>query len=189
MNIDDPAVEPAATSNGGGSKKEELKALISQVADLREEAKKDHHLDLPIPSLDDLVWVRYRPFPAAKTEQKTAELQRIRERGGAIMLMASCDTLIDACEQVMVLPPRFNGDIGFEGCNLVPIDDELPVQFEERLVELFVKNADERSAIKTARDVVRAMFPTEQAIIAQNVEVSQWMQNVTKKSDRDLVGN
>jgi hypothetical protein len=185
--IDGGSVE--VTSNGGGGKSEELKSLFEQVADLREEAKKDHWLDLPIPALDNLVWVRYRPFPAAKTEQKQAELQRISERGGAIMLRASCDTLVDACAQIMVLPPKFDGNIGPKGENLVPIDDEIPVQFEQRLVELFVKNPEERAGIKTARDVVLAMFPTEQAVIAQNVEVSRWMQDVTRKSDSDLLGN
>lgn len=175
--------------NGNGSGRvDDIQSLIDQVADLRAEAKsKDHHLDLPIPGTKDLLWARFRPFPAAKTERKANEYQQSQRRGRAVVLTAACDTLIDACEQIMLLKPQFDGDIGEDGKNLIPIDDTVPIGFEERLVRLFVKDDYERSGIKTARDVVMAMFPTEQAIITMNVEVSRWMNDVTKKSDGDFL--
>lgn len=168
---------------------DDVRALIGQVADLRAEAKKDHHLDLAIPGTRQMLWARYRPFPAAKTEKRTGELRRAAERGQPILLAAACDTLVDACEQIMLLQPKFNGEIGAEGENLIPIDDTLPIGYEERLADLFVKNADERAAIKTARHVVLAMFPTEQSVLQQNVEVSNWMIDVTRETDQNLLGN
>lgn len=183
---DDDALDTGESNGYSGA--EDVATLLGQVADLREEAKAEHHWDRPIPGYNELFWARYRPFPASKTERKTAELRKIMERGGPVLLQAACDTIIDACDQVMLLPPRFEGDPGAEGENLIAIDDEVPIRFEYRLAELIVKNKDELNGIKTARDVVKAIFPTEQAIIAQNIEISRWMQDVTRNVDRDSLG-
>lgn len=164
-----------------------IKSLIDQIADLRDEAKKDHHLDLPIPGTRNLLWARYRPFQSAKTERKTAQYRKQMERGGAVVLTAACDLLIDACEQIMVLPAHFQGDPGDQGENLTPIDDAIPVQYDSRLADLFIKNPQERAFIKTARQVVLAMFPTEQSVISTNITVTQWLNDVTKDADGELI--
>jgi hypothetical protein len=173
----------AGTTNGGGKVGVDIKALIDQAADLREEAKRDHHLDRPIPGLKGLVWARYRAFSAGKTEDKTNEYQRLQQRGGRILLIAACDTLIDACEQLMVLPPEFDGDPGIDGTNLIPVDDTVPVAFDQRCAELFIKDETLVRQIKEARQVVLAMFPTDQSILAENVAVTRWMQDVTQETD------
>jgi hypothetical protein len=167
----------------------DVQSLIGQIADMREAAKGDHHLDLAIPGTNEMLWVRFRPFSANKTEKRMNEYRKAQQRGGAIVLITAIDTLIDACEQLMVLPPKFEGDIGVDGKNLVPIDDELPITFDERCADLFVKDPNERRAITKARHVVAAMFPTEQAIITMNVVVSRWMNDVTKSVDSDLVSD
>lgn len=176
--------------NGNGSGQvDELKSLIDQVADLRTEAKKDHHLDLPIPGTKQLLWARFRPFPSAKTERKSAGYRKAVERGGAIMLNAACDTIIDATDQVMLLKPEYEGDIGLDGDNLIPIDDSIPVGWDMRLADLFIRDHVERAQIKKARQVVIAMFPTEQAIIQMNVTVSQWLNDVTRQTDQDFLSD
>jgi hypothetical protein len=72
---------------------------------------------------------------------------------------------------------------------LIPIDDTIPVRFERRLVELFLKpKGIDTGHIKTAREVVLSIFPTEQSIIASNVEVSTWMMNLNRRTNADAVG-
>jgi hypothetical protein len=164
--------------------------LLDQIGDAIEEAARDQHLDLAIPGTNDLLWARYRPFPVARTEAKQEQMRKAIERGRPIMLQAACDTLVDACEQIMVLPPQFDGDAGEDGENLVPIDDTIPVTFELRLAQIFLgkKQPELVARLKTSREVVLALYPTEQSIIAQNVEVSNWMTNVNKRVSQEAVG-
>lgn len=160
--------------------------LLAHVRELREAAKRDHHLDLPIPGLNDLVWIRFRPFPFEKTERKSAEFQKLMGKQ-PIAVKAACDTLIDACEQVMLLKPEFNGDIGEDGVNLMPIDEDAlpPIGFDQRLAEAF---GIPITPGMTARQIVLAMFPTEHAVVHMNIRVSEWMQDVTRKADGGLLG-
>lgn len=156
--------------------------LLAQIAELREEGKQEHHLDIEIPGYKSLLWARFRPFPISQTETKIQQLQKVR---GPKLLDASCDVLIDACEQLMLLPARYNGDIGEDGKNLIPIDDSSPVGFDQRAAELFkVPNPG-----ASARGVIIGLFATEQAILALQVRVSQWMQDVTRETDESLLGN
>lgn len=157
--------------------------LLEKVRGLREEAKRDHHIDLALPGMKGYVWARFRPFAIEKTERKLTELARAAGQQ-PIMLKASCDILIDACEQIFLLPDRHNGDIGPEGVNLIAIDDEAipPIAFDARLASVFGFEA------ATARQVVIQMIPTEQAIIALSGRVSAWMQDVTRETDSGLLG-
>jgi hypothetical protein len=174
---------------GASTVNEKAKSLFGQIGDAIQDSKRDQHLDLAIPGTNELLWARYRPFPVAKTEAKTDEMRRAHERGRPVMLQAACDTLVDACEQLYVLPPEFEGDPGNDGENLIPIDDTIPVRFERRLVELFLKpKGIDTGHIKTAREVVLSIFPTEQSIIASNVEVSTWMMNLNRRTNADAVG-
>jgi hypothetical protein len=79
-------------------------------------------------------------------------------------------------------------DLGEEGENLIPVDDTIPIRFELRLAQLFLKDAELLKRLKTARDIILAIFPTEQAVIAANVEVSTWMQNLNKRLTGEMVG-
>jgi hypothetical protein len=83
----------------------------------------------------------------------------------------------------MVLPPEFDGDPGIDGTNLIPVDDTVPVAFDQRCAELFIKDETLVRQIKEARQVVLAMFPTDQSILAENVAVTRWMQDVTQETD------
>jgi hypothetical protein len=159
---------------------DERAGLIGQIAALREEAKGEHWLDVEIPGYKGLLWARFRPFPVEKTEAKVKQLQKVR---GPVLLDASCDVLIDACEQLLLLPAKYNGDKGEDGENLIPVDTDLPVRFDQRAAELFkVPNPTGSS-----RGVVKGMFPTEQSILAIQVRVSSWMQDVTSETDDQLV--
>lgn len=165
--------------------------LLAQVQGLHKEAKSDHWLDLSVPGYKNLLWLRFKPFPVERVESKMGQFQRDQKAGLPILLNNSCDTLIDACEQVFLLPGEFGGGtdrpvIGEKGRNLIPIDEEAspPVALDTRLESILkLDNPD-----KTSRGIVVALFSTEQAITAMNVRVSQWMQDVTREVNQDLLG-
>lgn len=161
--------------------------LLAQISELNEELKQEHHLDVAIPGYKNLLWSRFRPFEVAKTEAKIKQFQKMKGQGQPMLLASACDTLIDSCEQLMLLPERFNGDIGENGENLIPIDPAaVPlIGFDERVVGLFVKDNPSGSA----RGLVLRLFATEQAVLALHVRVSSWMQDVTSETDRELLGN
>jgi hypothetical protein len=166
----------------GATPLDERADLLGQIASLREEAKQEHHLDVEVPGYKGLLWMRFRPFPVAQTE---ARIPQMRKQKGPVLLDSSIDTLIDSLEQLMLLPARFNGNIGDEGKNLIPVDDVSPVGFDQRAAELFrVPNPG-----GTARGVVLGLFPTEQSIIAIQLRVSNWMVDVTRESDSGLLSD
>jgi hypothetical protein len=177
-----PPVEPEGTPITNEPDLNTREGMISQIGDLREEGKKEHWMDEPISGYKNLLWARFRPFPIEKTEAKIAEL---RKQTGPILLQSACDVLIDALEQLMLLPARFNGDPGEKGENLIPVDDAVPVRFDQRADELFkVPNPS-----KSARGTVLGLFATEQAILDLQVRVSRWMVDVTRETDAGLLGN
>lgn len=169
---------------------DERASLLAQLQDLHTAAKAEHHLDLAVPGYRNLLWARFVPFSIEKTEAKIKEFQKAK--GKPVLLGAACDTLIEACQQLMLLKPEFGGgtaeaDIGEGGVNLMPIDETAvpPIAFDSRIEGLF--NID--NPTRTARGVVMGMFSTEQAILAMNIRVGQWMQDVTAEVDDDLMGN
>lgn len=190
MSTEDENDDQVTEAFGGSTINPVAANLLDQIGEAIEESARDQHLDLAIPGTNDMLWARFRPFPVAKTEAKAVKMQKAMERGRPIMLAAACDTIVDACEQILVLPPQFDGDPGEDGEHLVPVDDTIPVMFELRLAQLFLgrKSPELVTKIKTAREVVLAIFPTEQSIIAMNVEISQWMNNVNKRTSQEVVG-
>jgi hypothetical protein len=192
MSVTEETHDLADQPLGGSTINKTAESLFDQIGEAIQESKLQKPLDLPIPGTNDLLWARYRAFPVAVTERKQEEFRKASERGRPILLAAACDTLVDACEQIMVLPKQFDGEPGKDGENLVPIDDTIPVRYEKRLVDLFLKakmGEDYVNQVRSAREVVLAMFPTEQAVIAQNVEVSQWMMGVNRKAPEEALGN
>jgi len=183
----DEAQPPAPLQ--GGALEVERQSLLDQLAETRQEIKeqaKPLHLD--VPGYKDQLWVRFRPYSISKTERKVRALQSGVNKKKPMLLAGACDTIIDACEQVMLLPERFHGDIGEDGKNLITIDDVVPVGFDQRLAQLFkVPGADRMTE---ARQVVMAMFPTEQAILKMSVTVSEWLNGeLNEDADEEFLGN
>lgn len=175
----DPALtdgDPTLAEDQGGSPDDARATLLNSLRASREELKADHYLDLDLPGYKGQLVARFRPFPLEKQERKMAEFQKASGKQ-PILLKAACDTLIDACEQLMLRSE--------EGSEPFPIDAEaMPlIAFDTRAAELFGFSAN------SARQVVIGLFPTEQAILAMNVRVSQWMQDVTRETDETLLGN
>jgi hypothetical protein len=171
-----PGDEPTQGDPQGNGDSGARATLLNQLRGKREELKGDHYLDLDIPGYDGMLVGRFRPFPIEKSERKMREFQKLMGKQ-PMLLKAACDTLIDACEQIMVRKEA--------GAEPVPIDPDVdpPIAFDSRAADLFGFQAN------TARQVVIGLFPTEQSIVAINVEVSRWMQTLTRDTDEELLGN
>jgi hypothetical protein len=169
-----PEPGPQGDPQGNGSG-DERATLLATLRGKREAAKADHYLDLDIPGYDGLLVARFRPFPIEKTERKMAEFQRNIGKQ-PVLLKAACDTLIDACEQVMVKKPDWEEPR--------PLDDEAipPIAFDERLAQMLGYETS------SARQVITGLFPTEQAVLSMNNKVTSWMQDVTQDVDASLLG-
>lgn len=167
--------EPEQEQNGGEFFTDDRDALLGHLRAMRQEfVTADHKLDLDLPGFQGLVLARFRPYQISKSEQKSRALQQRFEKKEPMILDAACDTLIDACDQIMVRKQK--GDDPF------PIDDEDPIKFEARLAELFGFQGTR------AREIVKAMFPTEQSIIAMSIQVTEWLRDVTKDADEEALG-
>jgi len=156
---------------------DERGAILAHLADIHQEVRADRHLDLDIPGYHGVIFARFRPYELAKTESKLKGVQRRVRKNEPVLLRDACDTIIDACEQLFVR----NLKTGKE----MPIDDVVPVTFEERLAKLLKFYGPE---ITQARHVVIAMFPTQQSILMMSNEITQWLAGAQEDADEEFLG-
>lgn len=141
-------------------------SIIDQLAQTRQEIKENAEpLDLAIPGYKELLWARFRPYAVAKAEKKVPQFQRAVKKKQPIVLNSACDTLSDALEQLMV--KKDDGE-------LIPIDGELPVGFDQRLGEMLKIPGVE--SMTTTRQIIIGVFPTEQSVLAMANKVNEWLQ-------------
>jgi len=161
----------------GASVLDERSVLLDQVRERRQQIlTTDYYKDMDIPGYIGMLVVRFRPYSASKSERHSKSLRKRVEANEPVVTDVSCQTLIDACEQIMVRKDSESDPI--------PIDDEVPVKFDARLAELLRMGEN----VQGARAVVKALFPTEQGIIAMAMEVDQWLRDVTRDTDETLLG-
>lgn len=182
----DDSIEETAEENGSGG-------LLDRIVEIRKEVIESSTttLDLDVPGYQKLLIVRYRYIDGIVTEHMGKKLRKELKKidGEGETLLGSVDTLIAACEQILVRDP------GNENClrddkgkvtDLRPIQPGAipPVQFDERLSEILKFDPPARSA----REVVRGLFNNDHAIIRQNIALSQWLADTTKEVDQDFLG-
>jgi hypothetical protein len=189
--------DPTAPSGGGLELDDETEqdavdmddtaSLLGQLKQIHHDlVTTEFHKDVDVPGYQKLLWMRFVPYPVAKGGRRAKVMRkRFENDDPELVLDSACDTLIDALEQVMLLPPKFAGDPGKDGKNLKPIDDETPVKFDTRLNEIFDLGVDKNGG---ARGVVRSLFPTEQGIVSVAVELSDWLRDVTRDSNEEFLG-
>jgi hypothetical protein len=154
-------------------------SILDQLGEIRQEIKEQAEpLDLEVPGYKGLLFVRFRPFPVARTERKVEQFQRQVKKKQPIVLNSACDTLIDACEQLLV--KNTDGE-------LIPIDEDMPVGFEQRLAEMLkMPGADQMTS---ARQVIKGLFPTEQSILKMASTVNEWLQGeLNEEADEEFLG-
>jgi len=171
--------EGALAGTNGEVPADDKSALFDQLKEIRKNLVETEFVqDFDIPGYNGMLVVRCRPYEISKSERKAMVLRERSSRGESVLLDAACDTIIDATEQVMVRKP--NGEI-------VPIDDELPVKWDERLSQLLGLNVPPPPQ-GTARMVVKTLFPTEQSITALSMEITTWLRDATKGLDQAVLG-
>ena len=167
-------------SEGPGASMPERDSLLDQLADIRQDIKENAEpFDVAIPGYKEKLYARCLPFAVSRTEAKVMQQQRAIRKKQPMLLAASCDTIIDATQQLMLMNK--------EG-KLIPIDEAIPVGWDQRLLELFKVQGAEH--ITNAREVVKAMFPTEQSIIKVSAEINEWLQgDLNEEADEEFLGN
>jgi hypothetical protein len=165
-------------------------ALLGQLREIHNEIKKgDFYKDMELPGYKKLVWVRFRPYPVAKGGRRAKMMRkRFEDDDPTLVLDSACDTIIDACDQILLLPVRFDGDPGPKGENLRPIDDEVPVKFDYRLNEILSLGLPTTGKGPSARMIVKELFPAEQSIISMATELTDWLRDVTKETGEEFLG-
>lgn len=178
----DPLVQ---VDEGGGG--DERAALLDHLRSMhKEQAERDYAKFMPLPGTGRMMWAKFVPFPVGRgTKKAKAIARRLDSDDDGVVLDASCDTLIDACQEIMLLKPKFNGEIGKDGKNLIPVDDEAPIRFDSRFAMIMELDLGDD---KTARNVVKQFFPTEQGILDMSQSVNIWLKDVTAELDEDFLG-
>lgn len=172
-----PVPEPAPEPVPGPEEPQSLgpdASILDRIGALREEQRSEKHLDLAVPALQELVWLRFRVIPFQQTQSMAKRLQKEKLADDA--LVGATDTLIAACEQVMV---REQPD-----AELRAIDPAAatPIRLDSQLAELLKLDAS------TAREVVYRLFENDYAIVQMAIKVSRWMADTSKEVDDDFLG-
>jgi hypothetical protein len=153
---------------------DDAQSLLDQIKEQREDLKSgEHRLELDVPGYNGMLVVRYKPVRWDVIEQLTKKVRKDKS-GVSKNVLASTDTIIEACEEVLL---RVNGEL-----TSIPTGQGGPVQFDSRLASALSFEAE------TARQVVAGVFPNEMGVIDHNVRYSRWLRDVTKEVDDDLLG-
>lgn len=149
--------------------------LIERLRAARREQEKPHYTVITIPGYEGLMGVRYKYVSAERIEQLSKKLQReIRKtKAKAEGLLASLDTVIAACEEIVI---RGSDDEEWQSLG------DPPIRFDDRLAETLGYEAD------NARDAVLGCFNNEHAIIRHNILVSRWLADTTTEVDESFLG-
>jgi hypothetical protein len=172
--IDSEDDELDAEFAANGDNPDNAISVLEQLREQREELKTgEHRLDLDIPGYNGMLVARYKPLRWSIIEALTKKVRKDKS-GVSKNVLASTDTLIEACEEIFL---RVNGEL-----TSIPTGAGLPVKFDTRLAEALSFEA------ATVREVVAGVFPNEMGVIEHNVMYSRWLRDVTKEVDEDLLG-
>jgi hypothetical protein len=130
---------------------------------------------IDVPGYNGMLGIEYNYIDSETTETiSRAVAKETRSHGGkGITLLASIDTLIEACRRVVI---RGATDQDWRS---MPPD---PVVFDSQLSETLGYDAG------SSREVVLGLFGSEHAIVQQYMKLSAWLTNVTQDVDDALLG-
>lgn len=154
--------------------------LLTQIKQKRDERVQDLHLDLPLPTWDGDMYVRFRILDRADVE-KFSNQKRSSETDGNFIVKAASEIYIKDSEGLITDGVRHE-----ENPEYVRLDDETgtPIVFDQRLAE---KLGEEQ--ITTARGIL--MFCLKDNAIALGgltLQVITWMQNTDNKVGSSIAG-
>lgn len=136
-------------------------------------------LELDVPGYHGTLVVRYRFVPLKDATRNAEKLARLKDIGEQALLSA-IDTLILACQEILVRDPD-TGDLR----GLADDGDE-PIRFDERLARGMSWTPGPTGF--TARAITRKLFSNDYALIQQAREVSEWMSESAQEIGDDFLG-
>jgi hypothetical protein len=182
---DVPEPEVAEPQTPDGSVWAQLQAEHAEISRSRDP------LYLDVPGYSGLV-IRYHFVELSETERTTRELAKVKAVTQQTLL-SSIDTLILACDEILVAAPDGQKPVGASGQSLYPLPvkplgdpGEPPVRFDHRLSEGL-----EWPANMKARQIVHKLFggkKGEYRIIGQAQEVSAWIAGERQEIAEEFLG-
>lgn len=136
-------------------------------------------LDLEVPGYHGALLVRYRFVPLKDATRNAEKLARLKDIGEQALLSA-VDTLILACQEILVRDPDTGGVRGLAD------DGDEPIRFDERLARGM--NWTPGPTGFSARAIARKLFSNDYALIQQAREVSEWMSESAQEIGDDFLG-
>jgi hypothetical protein len=152
------------------------KAVIAGIRQQRTELEPfGRTLVIEIPGYQGMLGIEYGYIDSEATETiSRAVAKETRSHGGkGITLLASIDTLVEACRRVMIRKDTSQ--------DWRPMPPE-PVQFDSQLSETLEFDAS------SPREVVLGLFGSEHAVVQQYMKLSAWLTNVNTDVDDALLG-
>ncbi len=130
-------------------------------------------LDLDIPGYGGDLVIRYKWTPFSELTATAPQLQRITQPT-AQALAACADTLVAACEEVLI---RVEGEVR-------PLStDGTPIRFDDRLADAL---GFDRT--KTARQCAMQVFKNDYALIEQSEAVMEWLRGTSQEVNDTFLG-
>lgn len=168
LNEDEPLDSPPDEGNED--------SLFQNLRNAREDLQPfGHTITLEVPGYKGLLGIDFQYIGTDVTEKIARKIARNTKsvNGEGSSLLASLDTLIAACREVMV---RDNPDQVWRSIK----PGYVPVKLDTRLSEILKYDARDQ------REVVLGLFGSEHAIIQMNVQLSRWLTDITRKVDEDF---
>lgn len=151
-----------------------LDGLREFAAKKQEEKRQPRFRDVNLPGWEGRVVLRFRILRMKEIERQSKILRSDKSRQPQALL-AALDTVRLSCAGVAV-----RDDAEAEP---IPLDEMNPVKFEDRLTDALGWPRQ-----RTARDIIKALFPSEQSVIALGMELNRWMTNPEHDIDEELLG-
>jgi hypothetical protein len=152
--------------------------FLEQLRNKRRSIGTSTELKLQIPGYDTLLWCEYRRLD-------WEELKRIAEkaqnsRSPRKELLAACDTLIEACNQFLILKDGKLEPMN----NAYPEFGDEPVRYDDRLASALGFEIDRGSPARSC--VLRAFGGNGAAVTAHQGDLVEWIQSSRADDDEDF---
>lgn len=173
-----------APESGGNMFEVEKDAPSNQMEVLRrkrEEARRATYLDLPVQGYGDLMQVRYTnaiPWLTLRDIMKRAE----KDKAPQAVLWANIDLLVKCTVQIQV---RVSTEEEWETIH-DPARDAPAVWGGDPMVKFFALQDTVKDP--TARNVIRAVFPSDVAVSAAAGRIMTWIQNMDEDDGEEVQG-
>ncbi|HKV66545.1 MAG TPA: hypothetical protein VJN72_00540 [Gaiellales bacterium] len=143
-------------------------SVLAQLQRAVQAAQEEKHLELPVPGLNGLLVVRYRPLGPEQMDRYVAKRARIIDKGGELADLSSTDSSLDLMAQACVCLLAGGEPLEHDGS---------PVRFDARLADV-LNIAFPPGYEPTAREVILRLFgQNAMSVDAHASRLLDWMRD------------